>query len=388
MIKRIIAFFIICVVILANCVNSYYNFENTFCAFNLNRNNIPANMIISYNKSLPTNQDVEMNVDFDKVVTIIGDNGGVTLSEDGKQISKIFTENEANSLLIRDEDFNYQTLDYNVNWIDKISPIISGAEDGNTYNSDIHLEYFDDVGLNEIYADCYSDTFSVYSEVYDFCEQNNIKIVSSNRNSITAYVLSNTKEIEKYNYYLDGVLKETTHEKKYVFTDLEYSDIEHHIVVEGLDRFGNVVETKEMDRKTIPLDEISISGVGNKKYVYIYGVPENLSSITTYVWCNGKSNSMLKFTPTKVSSNSYYALVDMARHRNYVGQYIVRFEIKYIENGVQKTKDIVGYIYMPSVYEEFDYSGLPNDFVENGNYYVRCTDAAGNEAELDFTIQK
>lgn len=388
MIKKIFISFMIIILVLINSVISYYNYENRFKAFILNRNTLPANKFISYSQILPTNQDVEMNVNFDKVVSIIGNTCGVTLSNDGKQIYKTISENEANSLLIRDEDFNYQTLEYNVNWIDKEPPIISGAENGIIYNSNIHLDYSDNSIVKEIYADYYTDNFSVYTEVYDFCAQKDVRIVSSNRNSISVYILSNTREMEKYNYYIDGVLKATTHDKVYKFTNLEYSENEHHIVVEALDRYGNILETAEFNRKTIPIDALGLLYDSGREYIELWGVPETLTSITAQVWCEGKANSMFTYTPTRLENGNYYIIVDRTRHRNCSGKYIIIFTLNYIENGIAKATNIGGYVYLPYNYNTLDYTNLPNDFTENGNYYVRCTDEAGNETEIDFTIQK
>ena len=49
---------------------------------------------------------------------------------------KIIEANENSKFLIRDEDFNYQEVEYNVNWIDKNPPVISGAENGKIYTND------------------------------------------------------------------------------------------------------------------------------------------------------------------------------------------------------------------------------------------------------------
>ena len=78
----------------------------------------------------------------------------------------------------------------------------------------------------------------------------------------------------------------------------------------------------------------------------------------------------------------------MQKHKNYTGKYAVYFSIEYTENGQSKKFDCVGNIEMPSKYSATYYSGLPNDFRGDGNYYVRCVDAAGNEKELEFTVQK
>lgn len=386
--KRIIIFFIVSMFLLENCVSAYFRFENTFNVFSLNRNKVPANVSVLYSNMFPTNQDVEVNIEFDKVISIIGDTAGMTFSEDGKKLTKTIEENESNTLLIRDEDYNYQEVIYNVNWIDKQPPIITGAEDGKIYNQNIHLDYSDNIGVKEIYSDYYSDNFSIYDDSYDFYETDNLRIVTANRNVIVAHVLSNPKEIEKYNYYIDGTLSATTHDKLYVFKEFDSTIESHHIVVEGLDRYGNVVDTKETYRRTLPVDGISIGNNLGKEYIGIRGVPEGLQKISAYIWVWGHADSMLKVTPRLTNEGFYLVEVSMANHKNYSGRYIVKFEMEYLENGITKTENIIGSFSMPNKFKELNYDGLPNDFTENGKYYIRCSDEAGNESEIEFEIRK
>lgn len=58
------------------------------------------------------------------------------------------------------------------------------------------------------------------------------------------------------------------------------------------------------------------------------------------------------------------------------------------EQGVAKTMELLGTIYIPNRYNDKAYSGIPYEFTTSGNYYVRCVDENGNESDVDFVIQK
>ena len=388
-VKKIVIMFSIILILLTNKVGAYYHYENRFTVFQLNRNSVPANYSISYDKNTITNQDVEVRINFDKAISILGDNKGLELSSDRKSLFKLLSNNETNQLLIRDDDFNYKEIQYNVNWIDKEPPVITGAEQGKTYQSNVHLNYTDNYQIAEIYSDYYSDSFSIYSDSQDFYEIDTMQIVPATKNSITVYVLSNKKEMEMYNYYMDDVLYATTHDKKYTFNNLELSETQHHFVVEALDRYGNVLESKETYRKTIPIERVDFALDNGIKYIALKGTPDGLTKISAYVWVDEHYNdTVCNLGLLHDSANSYVISILMSRHKNYSGKYIVKFEMEYTENGENKQATIIGSVYMPNKYKALNYTGLPNDFVENGNYYLRCTDEAGNETELDFAVKK
>lgn len=390
MIKKVLTIFVVMIVLLSVRVNGFYSYEKKFTLFKLNRNKIKANYSISYDKTTLTNEDIEMNIAFDKIISIIGDGNNAVVSDDGKTITKTIESNEKNKILIRDEDFNYQEVEYHVDWIDKNPPIITGAEQGKTYNSNVHLEFSDESEITEIYADYYSDSFSIYTGSENFWENERLQMVPATRNSITIYVTNNKKEMEKYNYYMDGVLYATTNKKKYTFTGLELSDTKHHFVVEALDRYGNVLESRETYRNTIPIDRVRFGATDDVEYIAIDGIPETVSDVTVYTWVDGHYEETLQ-TPYVYydSDTSVLIALEMKKHKNYTGKYIVYFLINYIgEDGLIKRLDCIGNIMMPSKFSHLYYAGLPNDFTGNSNYYVRCIDAAGNESELNFVLQK
>ena len=388
--RKVLIFFLVIVILLSSVANGFYNFEKAFSLFQLKRNIVPANYTISYDKDSFTNENVELKIEFDKVISILGDNQNAILSEDGKKITKIIEANENSKFFIRDEDFNYQEVEYNVNWIDKNSPIIIGAENGKIYNEDVNLTFSDETEIKEIYADYYSNSFSIYRDKGVFLENENFQIIAANRNSITIYVTENKKGMEKYNYYMDGVLYATTHSKSYTFTGLELSDTKHRFVVEALDRYGNVLESKSCSRNTIPMDNIRFWESEDIKYIAIEGIPETTTNVKTLVWIDGhyeetlNENNEVQFeNPTTI-----IIAIDRKQYNNYNGAYRIDCKVNYTgENGLAKSFNYTGKVILPTTYKE-RYTGLPNTFTDNGNYYVRCVDSAGNEKELEFVIKK
>lgn len=388
--RKVILCFCVIVVLLSEVVTAFYSYENTFSIFQLKRNIFPANYTVSYDKTTLTNKDVEVKMEFDKVVSIVGENQNAVLSEDGKNVTKILEANENSKILIRDEDFNYQEVEYDVNWIDKKPPIITGAENGMIYNSDVHLDFTDESGITDIYVDSFNDSFSIYTREENFWQDNLYQMVPATRNSVTIYVMTNKKEMEKYNYYMDGKLYATTNRKEYTFRGLELSDVKHHFVVEALDRDGNVLETRETYRSTVPIDEIRFGNTGGVEYITIAGIPNTAYAVEAYTWVEGHFEETMQM-PYIYYDNSTTCLIalEMQNHNNYTGKYIVYFLIKYLaDDGTPKTFDCIGNIIMPSEYTPYYYYGVPYDFRNNGNYYVRCIDTAGNESELEFTVQK
>lgn len=388
--RKVLIFFLVIVVLLSSDVNGFYSFEKSFSLFQLKRNIIPANYTVSYDKDSFTNENVELKIEFDKVISILGDNQNAILSEDGKKITKIIEANENSKFLIRDEDFNYQEVEYNVNWIDKNPPVISGAENGKIYNEDVNLTFSDETEIKEIYADYYNNSFSVYKDKGVFLENENFQIIATNRNSITIYVTENKKEMEKYNYYMDGVLYATTHSKSYTFTGLELSDTKHRFVVEALDRYGNVLESKSCTRNTIPMDNIRFWESGGIKYIAIEGIPETTNNVKALTWVDGHYEETLKENNEVQFENPTTIIIpiDIKEYNNYTGAYRIDCKVNYTgENGQAKSFNYTGKVTLPTCYQE-RYIGLPNTFTDNGNYYVRCVDSAGNEKELEFVIKK
>lgn len=372
MIKRILIIFISIIIMFSGIVNGFYSYENRFTIFNITRNSNKANYTISYKKDSITNQDVEVKIEFDKMIDIIGDNKNFLEDNSKKIITKTLKENEKNKLLIRDEDFNYQEIEYDVDWIDKIPPVISGAENSNIYNRNVHLDYKDNKKIKEIYADYYSDSFSIFTGEEEFYEAETLQMVPECRNSITVYVTSNTKQMEKYRYYMDDVLYATTHDKKYTFTGLEYPSGRHKFVVEALDRNGNVLDSKEVYRNTIPIKGVEFSYASGIKYVSLKRYPETATSVRAFAWVeNHKNETYQELVILNDEEYSGVVGIDMGRFNSYVGRYVVDFLIDYIDtNGSSKRLEIIGSVYMPNNYRSDYYSGLPNDFT--GNRKLLC----------------
>ena len=389
MIKKILLIFFIIIISLNNNILRFYHYENKFKMFKLTRNNIGANCNVYYDKTSLTNEDVEVRFEFDKIVDIVENFPNTSISEDGKTITKIVTENEQNRITVRDEDFNYKDVLYNVNWIDKEPPQIIGAQNGNVYNKNVHLNYSDNYGIKEIYANHYEDSFSIYTETEDFYETDTVQMVPAKKTHITAYVTSSTKEMEKFRYFLNDGLYKTTSDKEYTFKGLK-EETSYEVRVDALDRYGNVIDTRRTIRKTIPISNIGFSYNGVNKFVAIKGVPSTTTKVEVYGWVRGHFDDTYKRIGVYNDEvGSYVTSVSMADFKNYQGRYVMLFNVFYKNSSGKDVKlDIIGTVAMPNKYNSSNYSGLPNDFTYNGNYYVRCVDKVGNESEIEFTIQK
>lgn len=223
---------------------------------------------------------------------IVGDLQNLLISENKRKVIKNLTENESGKILVRDEDFNYQEIEYNVDWIGQ-PPIIKGAEKGKTYTTDINLEYISLYGIKEIYASSYSNTFSIFTGEENFYETESLRLVPSCRNSITACVISNTKEMEQYRYYLDDKLYATTKEKQYTFTGLKVWTF-YSIKVEALDRYGNVLDSKETYRRTIPISRVIFAENDGTESISIKGLPLTTFGVGAYAWKAGQQKTRKK----------------------------------------------------------------------------------------------
>lgn len=330
---------------------------------------------------------VKVNIVFDKEVEIIGNIDNISLSVDKKTVVKTVTQNQTGNILVRDDSFNYQEIEYIVDWIRK-PPIIKGAEDGGIYDKDVDLEYISPYGIEEIYINEYSDTFDIFTGEENFYENERIRLVPAKRSSLTARVISNTKDMEKYRYYLDGNLYATTSEKQYTYTGLNLWTF-YTMKVEALDRYGNVLESKQTTRRTVPIENVSFSLEGNAETITVTGLPSTTFAVGAYAWKKGQQDSRKRLRFDSDHKTYCKAYIEDGIFGDYTGKCTISILVDYEdERGVAKTMDLIGTMLIPNQYNGNIGSGYPYKITENGNYFIRCTDEMGNESNVDFTIQK
>lgn len=388
MIKQIKRIIILCIVFLyIMLLKSYagYTYENEMSFFRLNRNITKPNYTTTYEKNTWTKEDVLITIKSDKILEIL--NGDFSLSNDGKTLTKTVSENEKGTIKIRDEDYNYDEIEYEVSWIDKEPPKIIGANNNGIYNKNLHLEYTDNGEIDEIYVDKYQNRFILYIPEM-FIDEGSIRFLPITKNSITAWVEEHIRGMEKYKYYLNNQLYATTNETKYTFKNLEEMKTGYQIKVEGLDRNNKVIGTQEYTMKTAAFDEAILEKTDTTETVKFVGISDKITRVAYFTWIDGAYDSTLKYKEVNVQNKEAVCSLNIADFGNRKEKYIMHVYFYYNENGTEKSSIYGGNIDMSKPYTPPETNPSINDFNVNGNYYVRVKDKAGNESEIDFTIQK
>lgn len=378
-----LAIIIIGIITLESCAG--YMYENEIGLFRLNRNLTKPIYSKTYNKDTWTKDDVLITINSDKILEIMS--GDFKLSKDGKTLTKTVSENETGIIRVRDEDYNYDNIEYEVSWIDKEPPKIIEVENGKKYNKDLHLKYTDNGEIDEIFVDKYDDEFTVYTKDV-FIDSGSERFVPYNKNSITAWVQTHSKGIEKYRYYLNNVLYATTIENKYTFSGIEEITYGNEIKVEALDRNNNIIATQNYTIKTGIFDEICFEKTETTEQVKFLGISDKVTKMVCYTWIDGKYNSTLKYGNVNIENNEAICKFDIKDFGNEKSKYIMNFYFYYKQDNKEKCFVYGGDIDMSKPYIVLEENKSINDFTVNGNYYVRVTDKAGNESEVDFIIQK
>lgn len=368
-------------------VKSYagYSYENEFCLFRLNRNIVKPIYTKIYDKDTWTNEDVLVTINANKVLEII--DSDFKLSKDGKTLTKTVSENEKGIIKVRDEDYNYDEIEYEVSWIDREVPNIIGAENGKTYNTSLNLQYTDNGEIEEIFVDKYDTEFNIYEKDI-FIDSGTERFIPFTKNSITAWVKAHPKGVEKYRYYLNDVLYCTTEDNKYTFEGLEENTYGIKIKVEGLDRNENVIASKEYTMKTGVFENVILEKTDTSEEVKFIGISNKVTKLVCYTWIDGMYDSTLKTEEIEIQNNEAICKFDIKDFENLKSNYKMHFYFTYNSNGSEVHFVYGGNIDMSKTYSELQKNPSVNDFINNGNYYVRVTDKAGNENEIDFIIEK
>lgn len=382
--KKIII--LICI-FLCILVKSYagYIYENEFCIFRLNRNIVKPTYTKTYNKETWTKENVLVTINSNKILEII--DSDFKLSKDGKVLTKTVTENEKGIIKVRDEDYNFDEIEYEVSWIDREKPNIIGAEKGKIYNTSLNLQYTDNGEIEEVFVDKYDNEFNLY--VSDmFIDSGINRFIPFTKNSITAWVKEHPKGVQKYRYYLNDVLYYTSKENKYTFEGLEENSYGFKIKVEGLDRNEKVIASKEYTMKTGVFESVILEKTDTSEEVKFIGISDKVGKLVCYTWVDGMYDTTLKSEEIPIQNSEAVCRFDIKDFKNCKSNYKMHFYFTYNSNGSEVHFVYGGNIDMSKPYEELPQNPSTNDFINNGNYYVRVTDKAGNENEVDFIIEK
>lgn len=164
-------------------------FKQELEAFNisLDKRDLEYNIFMSEADKKYTNKDISLKIKCNKQIKNIS---GFELSENNTCLTKIYNQNEIETISIEDYYNNKKEIIIAVKNIDKIAPEIVGIEEGKTYNRAVELVYKDNVGIKSIKIEN-KTKHQVYSTTFD--EENKIidnKVLIVNNNSINPNYLS------------------------------------------------------------------------------------------------------------------------------------------------------------------------------------------------------
>lgn len=381
---KILFMIIIIVMSLKLEVCAKYNYSYTLNAYSLRRDSseILYEMTRTEEEKEYTNQDVLLTINFNKPIYEID---GFTISEDGRTLTKTIAENETNTIIAKDISGNYKEIAYEINNIDKIPPEILGIEDNKTYNTDVVLNYQDNIGIKEINVDKYSNLkLSLYNGYYDIA---NFKGTDMTDTTANIRVVGHPKYTKSYRYYIDDILKAESKETQYKFTELK-KGTSYIIKVEAIDVNGNVLETATRTVKTKTFSRVSLekdSTTGTCE-VKVYGIDPSIDNAiaigysssgnqkVTYPVINSNGNLTEKFYAKDITGNikeGYYY-----------------FHIQLYDNGVLIDTVTCNVIFVENFYENTDVDYDLYNLKSNGNYQITVVDLAGNETTKTVIISK
>ena len=151
-IRKIVSFSIAIVMMLSYTAYARYNYAIVLNAFSLTRDSSEIQYTIKKSTSEYTNKDVSLEINTNKPIEGVE---GFELSEDNKKLTKLFSENDTNTIVLKDYSGNKKDVTYEINNIDKIPPIIENIENGQTYTVNLKPTYRDNVEIKNIEIEKY-----------------------------------------------------------------------------------------------------------------------------------------------------------------------------------------------------------------------------------------
>lgn len=380
-IKRILIIVYIILFFCENSVFAKYNYTYKLKAYSLSRDNSEIEYTINQSEKEYTNNDVLLTINLNKEVENID---GFSISEDKRKISKIVKENETNTIMLEDFSGNQKEISYTINNIDKEPPQIIGVENNTTYNTEVKINYMDNVGIKDIFVDKYSNlSIECYTDYFD---TNFYKGINVKNDSIYAKIPTHPKNTYNYKYYINDVLKAQTSTNEYTYTGLSPRTT-YTIKVEAIDNNEKVLETVSKEIKTKSFSDISSTKTKDSFSVTIHGIDSNIQDavgIGFYEYNNQKiiegkidSNRNLSFTFSALDLTS--TIED--------GYYF--FHIHLMDKQTGEVVEIIScdVIFGTEYVEKENIKEIYN-LKENGNYQIIATDLAGNSTEKNITIKK
>ena len=379
-------FFVMTLIIFTLYTQSHgiYSYRYMLDAYSLSRDSRSISYIIKrdYTEGY-TNNDVELIIDFNKKIEAVQ---GFELLNDGTRLRRVLSGNEKFDFVVNDIYGNKANIKYEVKNIDKIAPTIIGVEDGEVYDTDVTINYDDNIGIAKINVDKYGDFRIIdFPDYYDCSEYKGISLLDT---SSIIYVKTHPLGTKRYRYYLDNVLMAETEDISYKFTNLERNTA-YVIKVEAIDKNGNILDSKTRNIKTKIYSKVECQKNSNNYIVRVYGIDPNINLVR-----------ICKFLKSSIETPIYY---DSAPRNGYIEATLDASElssavindeyyflhIQLYKDSINNLQDVICF----NIIFNQEYQGMINNIdynhlVENGNYEITVIDLAGNETKKNIKIDK
>lgn len=383
--KKIFCFFILLIMIINFNVYVYamYHYDYHISAFSLARDISEITYNIQKSNNEYTNQDIILDITTNKRIYPIE---GYLLSDDGKKLTKTFTENNTETIVLKDNSGNKKEVICKVNNIDKVLPQINGIEDGKTYSTNLKPTYTDNIGVKDIIANKYGSSlsFSCYTSYYD---TNKYKGIDVTKNSIYIEITDKPKGTVKYKYYINNVLKKETSEEEYTFTGLKkFTD--YNVKVEAVDNDNRTISSANKTIKTRYFERAEATKEGEKFTIKLYGIDSAVKKILTTKFSASNRNN-IKYGAININSDRSATASIVATDitsKLETGYYYLQLVMK---GDSDVTIDTVNCnIIFNTNYVKPKNSVDPYSITQNGFYEITVTDLAGNVIKKSFTLKK
>lgn len=380
--KKIVFILIYIIIFFSVDVFAKYNCKYELKAYKLTRDTSEITYTILRNISEDeyTNQDVVLTIDLNKPVYEID---GFTISEDRKKLSRTISENEEKIIEVEDISGNRKEITYTVNNIDKIPPEIIGVENGKVYNSNVTLEYKDNIGIKNVIVDKYSNLkLSVNDDYYDTESYKGTDLTDTTAN---IRVVEHPKNTKYYKYYINNQFKGETTNTQYTFTGLK-KGITYTIKVEAIDENKNVLQTATRNVKTKMFSKISATKNSSGTFaVTLTGIDSSIDNVVAVAYTN--LNNQNATYPSIKSNRSLSVTFTAQAVTGDVQNGYYYFHLQLYDNG-----NLVDTACCNVIFKSTTSSSTPGNtlykLVSNGNYQIIVTDFAGNKTEKYITIKK